>query len=58
MADMTTDNRRYYIMSQIRSSNTKPEILLRHAFWHRGFRYHVSVKGLSIYHICNSFVSS
>lgn len=26
-------------MSSIRSSNTKPEVNLRHALWRRGFRY-------------------
>lgn len=33
-------------MSRIHSSGTKPEIRLRHALWHLGFRYRVNVKRL------------
>ena len=33
-------------MSRIRSVSTKPELLLRHAIWHRGFRYRVNAKNL------------
>ena len=34
------------IMSAIHSRDTKPEILLRQALWHKGMRYRVSVKTL------------
>ena len=33
-------------MSRIRSSSTKPELILRKAIWHQGFRYKVNVKDL------------
>ena len=33
-------------MSRIRSENTKPEIILRHALWRLGFRYRVNDKRL------------
>ena len=33
-------------MSRIRSVSTKPELLLRHAIWRRGFRYRVNAKNL------------
>ena len=32
------------IMSAVKSSNTSPEIKLRKALWHSGFRYRVNVK--------------
>ena len=34
-------------MSRIRSNSTKPELILRKAIWHLGFRYKVNVKSLS-----------
>ena len=34
------------IMSSIHSKDTKPELLLRRALWHKGLRYRVSVKDL------------
>jgi len=34
------------IMSAVKSKNTKPELLLRHALWARGMRYRVNVKYL------------
>lgn len=34
------------IMSAVKSKNTKPELLLRHALWARGLRYRVNVKSL------------
>lgn len=37
---------RHYNMSQIRGKDTKPEIMVRHALHHRGFRYSVNVKRL------------
>ena len=33
-------------MSLVRSKNTKPEIMLRNALWHQGFRYRVNDKRL------------
>lgn len=30
---------RHYLMSNIRAQNTKAEVLLRKALWHRGIRY-------------------
>lgn len=33
-------------MSHIRASNTKPEIMLRKALWHRGIRYRKNYKEL------------
>ena len=33
-------------MSQVRSVSTKPELKLRHALWHRGFRYRANAKSL------------
>lgn len=34
------------IMSSIKSKNTRPELLLRKALWHRNFRYRVNCKKL------------
>ncbi len=34
------------IMSAVKSKDTKPELLLRHALWSRGLRYRVNVKSL------------
>lgn len=33
-------------MSRIRSGNTRPELALRSALWHRGFRFRVNVRRL------------
>ena len=33
-------------MSRIRAKDTKPEVILRHALWHLGFRYRVNDKKL------------
>lgn len=41
-----TKEQRHKVMSHIRSSNTKPEIMLRKALWHRGIRYRKNYKGL------------
>lgn len=41
-----TSAQRHYNMSQIRGKNTKPELLVRKALHHRGFRYSVNVKRL------------
>ena len=39
MADRISKEQRSIIMSHIRSDSTKPELLLRHALWHSGFRF-------------------
>jgi len=36
----------YKIMSAIKSKNTKPELVLRHALWKKGLRYRVNVNWL------------
>ena len=47
MADFLSSEERSIRMSRIRSVSTKPELLLRHAIWHRGFRYRVNANNLS-----------
>lgn len=44
--DNLTKEQRHRIMSHIRASNTKPEIMLRKALWHRGIRYRKNYKEL------------
>lgn len=44
--DVLTKEQRHKNMSHIRCSNTKPEIMLRKALWHRGIRYRKNYKGL------------
>ena len=46
MPERTITPLRHYIMSRIRSQNTTPEVTLRHALWHRGFRYRINDKRL------------
>ncbi len=46
MADFLSSEERSIRMSRIRSVSTKPELLFRHAIWHRGFRYRVNTKNL------------
>lgn len=46
MPERTITPIRHYIMSRIRSQNTTPEVTLRHALWHRGFRYRINDKRL------------
>lgn len=46
MSKAITAEQRHYIMSRIHSDSTKPEIELRHALWHRGFRYRKNVRHL------------
>lgn len=46
MADNHTPEQRHINMSHIRSFNTKPELALRSALWHFGFRYRVNDKRL------------
>lgn len=46
MADILTKEQRSERMARIRSRNTRPEVSLRRALWHRGFRYRVNVRNL------------
>ncbi len=46
MSDVLTPAQRHYNMSRIKASGTKPEIMLRHALWRRGFRYKINDKSL------------
>ena len=46
MPDILTPSLRHRNMAAIHSSNTKPEVKLRHALWERGFRYKVNDKRL------------
>ena len=39
MPDVLTPEQRRRCMSSVRGSNTKPELLLRKALWHKGLRY-------------------
>lgn len=45
MDDLTPEQRRKN-MRHIKSRNTKPEIILRHALWEKGYRYRVNYKKL------------
>lgn len=40
------ESRRSWIMSQVRSTNTKPELFVRTSIHRAGFRYRLHVKGL------------
>lgn len=46
MSDVLTPEQRHQNMVAIRSSNTKPEVLLRRYLWRAGFRYRVNDKKL------------
>ena len=46
MADVLTKKQRHKNMQRIRSVDTKPEILLRKALWHKGYRYRKNYKDL------------
>ena len=46
MADVLTPEQRRKNMQHIRSNNTKIEIILRKALWHRGYRYRINYKKL------------
>ena len=39
MPDCHTSSLRHHIMAAIHASSTNPEMTLRHALWHQGFRY-------------------
>lgn len=46
MPDNHTPDQRHRNMAAVHSASTKPELMLRHALWHLGFRYLVNVKHL------------
>lgn len=46
MTDTMTAEQRHRCMSQIRSRDTKPETLVRHYLYARGFRYRKNVRSL------------
>lgn len=46
MPDTLTKEQRHHCMSNIRSKNTKPEILVRKELFKRGFRYRINVSRL------------
>ena len=46
MTDVLTPEQRRKNMQNIRSSNTKIEVLLRKALWHKGYRYRKNYKRL------------
>ena len=46
MPDTLTQEQRRRCMSHIRSKNTKPEILVRHELFRRGYRYRINVSKL------------
>lgn len=46
MADVHNKQTRSYNMSQIKSKNTKPEMLVRKFLFSKGFRYRLHVKNL------------
>ena len=46
MPDTLTKDQRHRNMAAIHSTSTKPEIKLRRALWHLGFRYKINVKRL------------
>lgn len=47
MPDILSPEQRHINMSHVRSVNTKPELELRHALWHLGYRYRINDKRLS-----------
>lgn len=46
MPDVLTPDQRHRNMAAIHSTSTRPELKLRHALWHLGFRYLVNDKRL------------
>lgn len=46
MTDKMTHSQRHHCMSNIKSKNTKPEIIVRRWIWNDGFRYRLHVKSL------------
>lgn len=47
MADIVSQDKRSEIMSAIKNKNTKPEILVRKALHHKGFRFRLHCKNLA-----------
>ena len=46
MTDRLTPTQRHYVMSRIRSKNTKPELKVRQWLWQHGYRYRLNVKSV------------
>ncbi len=46
MSDVLTPSQRHRNMAAIHSVSTKPELKLRRALWHQGFRYRINDKHL------------
>ncbi len=46
MADVLTKEQRHKNMKNIKSKDTKIEVLLRKELWHRGYRYRKNMKSL------------
>jgi len=46
MADVMSSEKRSAVMSNIRGKDTRPEIEVRRALWHNGFRYRLHAKEL------------
>ncbi|WP_083260833.1 very short patch repair endonuclease [Microbulbifer aggregans] len=44
MVDVLSPEQRSYCMSQIKGAGTTPELALRRALWHLGFRYRIKSK--------------
>lgn len=44
--DVLTKAQRHKNMQRIRNKDTKPEVMLRKALWHKGIRYRKNYKGL------------
>ena len=52
MPDTLTQEQRRRCMSHIRSKNTRPEILVRHELFRRGYRYRINVNKLIFINGC------
>ena len=46
MSDILTPDQRHRNMAAIHSTSSKPELILRHALWRKGFRYRLNDKRL------------
>ena len=46
MADSMNPETRSRVMSRISGRNTRPEMYVRHAVWHAGFRYRLHLRSL------------
>lgn len=46
MTDIFTKEQRSYIMSRIKSENTRPELIVRKYLYNQGFRYRLHIKAL------------